>query len=774
MSTEARSVAKERALKYKNAFVEDDDKVTADPSKVTLEDFGGACAEEFVEGEDPETFRDKERLVVPEKRVYDILLRKSEREMATRPGRPRDQHKEMQRVAEVFGPELEGLTKQHTTERRQDQTLGATIQAALAHQKDVADKIREQSSAVDAERLSAIDSTPEVIHWDREAEVLLQSIPEDLKTHGPLAYAKHLAHAATLNKDQTGIVRLVADAMQKAWLEQGRPETMRRHGAILRLLLVGGGGCGKSRIINLVLTILFRAYWGNQGCVLVAPSNKAARAIHGKTMHAAAKLTTGPMKMMNLRTNQKQQTALAHLFVPAGALIIDECPQGTAPLYHALSLRSSYGRATAYDLELADYAEPGNSFGGLPIVIECGDELQLPPVPACAGLFADMTGVSTEHKAGVQIFGQKDYVYRLSTMKRFTDETLVSILTKMRIPGGCRLTDGEWKALYNTEISVLSATDQRARLAGTELWYQAAPTWATVAMAQAIRSRASAQYHKTTLYLIPAEDYVLDRPYGWDKQRLAEEIMRTPNMNTTARLPAVAMIHIGMEMRLTTTVEAPDAVVDTPCTVLGLDLEPEDMDIATEQKSVRVLTRLPRAVLVRLEGVKTEFLPPIPCCLHASCGAQRECPQCDFRPGCLAVTPLLSHSPFRVEVSIQSAATEHAQANVKVQRKQIPLTVRTASTLYTLQGITANPGLIFHWKFHRGMSEELRWLATYVALSRPPSLAQLRSIGMTSDLRSCLERGPPEGILTKFKTMFHDTELRTHQLVDELMRDDSW
>ena len=210
-------------------------------------------------------------------------------------------------------------------------------------------------------------------------------------------------------------------------------------------------------------------------------------------------------------------------------------------------------------------------------------------------------------------------------MKRFTDDTLVSILTKMRTPGGCRLTDGEWKALYNTETSTLSATEQRARLAGAELWYQAAPTWATVAMAQAIRSSASAQHHKTILYIIPAEDYVLDRPYGWDKQRLAEEIMRTPNMNNTARLPAVAMIHIGMEMRLTTTVEAPDALVDTPCTVIGLDLEQEDRGAATKHASIRILKKLP-TVLVKLEGVKTEFLPPIPCSLHTGCGAQRDCP----------------------------------------------------------------------------------------------------------------------------------------------------
>ena len=93
--------------------------------------------------------------------------------------------------------------------------------------------------------------------------------------------------------------------------------------------------------------------------------------------------------------------------------------------------------------KLSDYAEPSQTFGAMPIVVECGDELQLPPVPASAGLFAEQSQAATEHLAGVEIFKQKDYVYRLSTMKRFTDATQISILTKMRRSGGCKLTREE-------------------------------------------------------------------------------------------------------------------------------------------------------------------------------------------------------------------------------------------------------------------------------------------------------------------------------------------
>ena len=111
--------------------------------------------------------------------------------------------------------------------------------------------------------------------------------------------------------------------------------------------------------------------------------------------------------MVDLRTRQKVQTALADLWAPCGAAIIDEALQGAAPLYHAASLRSTYGRASAHQLEVADYAEASQSFGAMPVVIECGDELQLPPVPASPGLFAEQAGVSTEHMRGFRSSSKK-------------------------------------------------------------------------------------------------------------------------------------------------------------------------------------------------------------------------------------------------------------------------------------------------------------------------------------------------------------------------------
>ena len=51
------------------------------------------------------------------------------------------------------------------------------------------------------------------------------------------------------------------------------------------------------------------------------------------------------------------------------------------------------------------------------------------------------------------------------------------------------------------------------------------------------------------------------------------------------------------------------------------------------RSSIRILRKLP-TVTVKLHNVTTEFLPPIPCALHATDGPCRQCANCDFRALC--------------------------------------------------------------------------------------------------------------------------------------------
>ena len=244
-------------------------------------------------------------------------------------------------------------------------------------------------------------------------------------------------------------------------------------------------------------------------------------------------------------------------------------------------------------------------------------------------------------------------------------------------------------------------------------------------------------------------------------------------MNNTGRLPGFAMIHVGMEMRLTQSVEPPDGVKDAPCEVVGMDLHPEEPRSHREQLfpspgragaaepgalSVVVLHRQPLCVYVKLEDTGTEFLPPAPCDDHSVCGADRTCANCKFYPGILAVKPLTNSKAWAIDIDL---ATEGGVRSLRICRTQLPLVCVKACTLHVLQGTTADPGLIFHWAFPRRLSRSLRWLAIYVALSRVRRLKNLRSIGLNQDIRSLMEAGPPDTLPEQFARLFRDKELQT-------------
>ena len=109
-----------------------------------------------------------------------------------------------------------------------------------------------------------------------------------------------------------------------------------------------------------------------------------------------------------------------------------------------------------------------------------------------------------------------------------------------------------------------------------------------------------------------------------------------------------------------------------------------------------------------------------------------------------------------------------------MKRVQLPLTIITACTLHTLQGTTADPGLIFHWVFPRRVSKMLRWLSVYVALSRPRSLAQLRSVGISDAIRKIIEQGPPQGLINRFEELFGDNIEKTKVEAAMILGEPGW
>ena len=82
----------------------------------------------------------------------------------------------------------------------------------------------------------------------------------------------------------------------------------------------------------------------------------------------------------------------------------------------------------------------------------------------------------------------------------------------------------------------------------------------------------------------------------------------------------------------------------------------------------------------------------------------------------------------------------------------MPLLPRKQCTLHGVQGKTEDSGFIAHWAFPVGLSNEYRWLAYYVSLSRPRGFSRLLSHGLPD--RDIIEGGPPEKITNVFEELF--------------------
>ncbi len=146
-------------------------------------------------------------------------------------------------------------------------------------------------------------------------------------------------------------------------------------------------------------------------------------------------------------------------------------------------------------------------------------------------------------------------------------------------------------------------------------------------------------------------------------------------------------------------------------------------------------------------------------------------------PGILAASPTLTSEPFYLDVEVPiTGAPEHKLKSIKVKatRQQVPLVIENASTLYTLQGATADPGLTFYWCFPAKLSSEMRWLTVYMALSQVRSLAQFWSIGFKDTVKTLINGGPPSGIISHFALLFDEKAASTDLPADEAMSELGW
>ena len=145
---------------------------------------------------------------------------------------------------------------------------------------------------------------------------------------------------------------------------------------------------------------------------------------------------------------------------------------------------------------------------------------------------------------------------------------------------------------------------------------------------------------------------------------------------------------------------------------------------------------MPKAIYVKLDECNLQLLSPAQCPEHVE--HNPACSRCIIaaQPGVMAILPLTRTFKYFFSSSDKPKY-------VIISRREMPLMPAPAVSLYSMQGTTADPGLVAYWFFPQRVDVSVRWLIVYVMLSRPRSLATLKSVNLTKQIRDIIEQGPP-------------------------------
>jgi len=283
-------------------------------------------------------------------------------------------------------------------------------------------------------------------------------------------------------------------------------------------------------------------------------------------------------------------------------------------------------------------------------------------------------------------------------------------------------------------------------------------------------ARRSAREARHTLFYVQAVDQAKAIIPETNTARCYEDMLRIPSIQKTKRLPPAVLFHLGMRVRLTTTIQQPFAVQDVESTVVGFDPDPADSITTTRLRAQAsshagdfACRLMPKAIYVKLDDCKLQLLPPAQCPEHSQ--HTPACSRCTSaaQPGVMAILPLTRTFKY-----FYSSAEKTKY--VIISRTQIPLMPAQAVPLYSMQGTTADPGLVAYWFFPQRCTDTIRWLIVYVMLSRPRSLATLKSVNLTQKIRDIIEQGPPNDLVANFDKLFHDKIEETLTLAREAAR----
>ncbi|CAK0848951.1 unnamed protein product, partial [Prorocentrum cordatum] len=527
---------------------------------------------------------------------------------------------------------------------------------------------------------------------------------------------------------QLQCMALFVNRLEQAFLERPDPSKPWTHPAraLMTTIMDGGGGCSKTTLSTEILLPLLETFFHPEGVPRRAPSNKPARLIGGRTARSGQWLSPDSStrtRALALNARTRQTYAVTH--VDAGALYVNESSQLQGELNRAGALRTTCAREAKYGLNKDVYFKPQER------------------------MLAPLEGTTNEHKVGANIFRDADLVFELQGATRCTDHALIDILNTMRVPGGRALTEQQWQALKYTEVSA-EQPDIPAS------WYHSCYCWNVISMTAFMLARQSAREARQTLFYVQAVDQAKGIIPETSTAQFYEDLLRIPSIQNTRRPPPAVLFHYGMRARLATAIQQPFAVQDVESTAVGFDLDPADLATKTRLRLASAshaaefaCPLMPKAICVKLDDCDLQLLPLAVCPEHPERSSTRTRCANAAQPGAVAIRP--RPRAFKHFYS----PTENTKY-VIISRTQIPLMPAAADPLYSMKGATADPGLVAYWFFPQRRSDTIRWLIVYVMLSRPRSLATLKSVNLARQIRDFIEQGPPEDLVANFDRLFNE------------------
>ena len=761
-------------------------------------------------------------------RCCELLARKDEIARAKAPGR----HKESETQMKNFPKCLHAINNQPLPPIPHDKITTNTCFTTPPHDNEAAAKHQEAIKILNRDQLDGIitnTDTPNDFNEEAWRAMLrrnaerdkpqCQSIPIEDMAKGPAHVAWMLITKCSnedppihFNDEQIECIALQIWDIEQAFRKRqshtpassilpdahtlvgGKTEPIRSRYllpndlGLPRTLTAGGGGCGKTTMLEKVICPTYATYFEriDKAC----PSNKAARLFNAKTMHALNGFTpTDSLRTANIRIRtdrMRKRTQAVH--IKSGALFIDEYGQLQCQLWHANNLLWSIARQPRYNLRLDDYALPREICGRISKIHLSGDHLQLPPVPKSTSLLADIEGTSNEHKAGAAMFASIEQVFELQTMMRFSDPVLIEILRKMRTPGGSALTDTEWKKLKKTNVdeSTMDEGQIHQIMMKTTDWYHSCYLWSIVNLTAYTSAKLTAKKSHHTLFYLQAVDKpkVTPRHAAPDPETGApapatvafyEKLLQINSLSATRRLPGWTCFHQAQRIRITTSILVPHVVQDSTGEIKFIALHPADRHaLQGTTAPAEYKLKYPPTLYVQVDGLDHEYLPPIACQEHQDLGHIDDehrnniydtCTQCKRFPGLVQVKPQKATWYYTDEQTNYKSA---------VERIQLPIMPEPTCPLYGLQGTTADPGLWAHWNMTGRMDPEVKWLLVYVMLSRVRTLDRLVSSGLTEKIREIIESGPPKMLVGNFEKLFGDKIKKTRIAAREARENLGW